>query len=742
MNTRQLLPWFVGVLALLLGSITWAAVPATMQFQGYLTDADGEALDGGYTISFTLYDAEEDGNAVWTEVVGAIIERGAFTAILGESNPLDANIFGSDALWLGIRVDDGEELSPRTPISSIPYAVRASVADNAMTEAQVQDIIDGGGYLTGYDETDPTVNALAKAVLNCQTNEVAKWDGAAWICAVDMSGLEAESDPVFSEAPAFGIGDTDIANWNACYGWGDHSEAGYLTGYTEIDPTVNALATAILDCENGAVARWNGAEWECSEDVDTDTLDALECEEGQVAKWDGEAWACSEDMDTQNTYSGEDFALSNQSCPDGMVANGFNSTGQIQCEADDNSTYSGEDFALSNQSCPDGMVANGFNSTGQIQCEADDNSTYSGEDFALSNQSCPDGMVANGFTSSGLIQCEADDNSTYSGEDFALSNQSCPDGMVANGFTSSGLIQCEADDNSTYSGEDFALSSQSCPDGMVASGFNSTGQIQCEEDDQGVVGSGTINYISKFTASTELGDSLVFDNGTSVGIGTATPEASAILDLSSTTQAFLLPRMTSTQRDAIASPVAGMMIFDTTIGNFMGYNGSDWRRLDNNPVVFLEEFNGSSGQFTTISYPFGDPLVCGNPNLVQFANNGTEEQVSLGCYDEAELTATLNLPVGEYTITVTWRTGADGHTYTSCNHTTFDDNYGSGCVTPSRLIVINDSVVSEVSGLKTNYSESTVVNYTGAITTLKLATSSAGNTVVFNTYYDSVKIEQ
>lgn len=49
-----------------------------------------------------------------------------------------------------------------------------------------------------------------------------------------------------------------------------------------------------------------------------------------------------------------------------------------------------------------------------------------------------------------------------------------------------------------------------------------------------------------------------------VGIGTSTPDASAKLDVDSTTQGFLSPRMTTTQRDAITSPAAGLMIYNTT----------------------------------------------------------------------------------------------------------------------------------------------------------------------------------
>ena len=50
-----------------------------------------------------------------------------------------------------------------------------------------------------------------------------------------------------------------------------------------------------------------------------------------------------------------------------------------------------------------------------------------------------------------------------------------------------------------------------------------------------------------------------------VGIGTASPEASAQLDVNSTTKGFLPPRMDSTERNAIVSPVEGLTIYNTTI---------------------------------------------------------------------------------------------------------------------------------------------------------------------------------
>ena len=76
-------------------------------------------------------------------------------------------------------------------------------------------------------------------------------------------------------------------------------------------------------------------------------------------------------------------------------------------------------------------------------------------------------------------------------------------------------------------------------------------------------GSGTTNTIPKYQTSDGFTGSQIFDNGTSVGIGTVTPDASAILDLSATTKGFLPPRMTETERLAIASPTIGLMVYQT-----------------------------------------------------------------------------------------------------------------------------------------------------------------------------------
>jgi hypothetical protein len=57
----------------------------------------------------------------------------------------------------------------------------------------------------------------------------------------------------------------------------------------------------------------------------------------------------------------------------------------------------------------------------------------------------------------------------------------------------------------------------------------------------------------------------------SVGIGTSSPSASAILDVQSTTKGVRMPNMTTTEKNAISSPAAGLMVYDTTLAKLCVY---------------------------------------------------------------------------------------------------------------------------------------------------------------------------
>ena len=66
----------------------------------------------------------------------------------------------------------------------------------------------------------------------------------------------------------------------------------------------------------------------------------------------------------------------------------------------------------------------------------------------------------------------------------------------------------------------------------------------------------------------------IADNGS-----VPTLAASAVLTLSSTTKGFLPPRMTNAQMLAIATPAAGLVVYDTTNNKHCGYNGTAWQNF-------------------------------------------------------------------------------------------------------------------------------------------------------------------
>ena len=68
------------------------------------------------------------------------------------------------------------------------------------------------------------------------------------------------------------------------------------------------------------------------------------------------------------------------------------------------------------------------------------------------------------------------------------------------------------------------------------------------------------------------------DSSGNVGIGT-TANASAILDAQSTTKGVRMPNMTTTQKNAISSPAAGLMVFDTTLAKLCVYTGAAWQTI-------------------------------------------------------------------------------------------------------------------------------------------------------------------
>lgn len=79
--------------------------------------------------------------------------------------------------------------------------------------------------------------------------------------------------------------------------------------------------------------------------------------------------------------------------------------------------------------------------------------------------------------------------------------------------------------------------------------------------------------------------SIAFPCAAQVGIGTNNPSASAALDINSTNKGLLLPRLNMQQIKNIASPVAGLTVYNTDQNKPCFFNGTEWLHYDNTLVL-------------------------------------------------------------------------------------------------------------------------------------------------------------
>lgn len=102
--------------------------------------------------------------------------------------------------------------------------------------------------------------------------------------------------------------------------------------------------------------------------------------------------------------------------------------------------------------------------------------------------------------------------------------------------------------------------------------FASFGNVTSPEARLHIKGSGATSSTKALLVENSSGtDMLTVRNDGSVYIGSSTPNAASILQADSTTQGFLPPRMTTVERDAISSPPAGLIIYNTTTSKLNVY---------------------------------------------------------------------------------------------------------------------------------------------------------------------------
>ena len=127
---RRALPLF----ALLAPLAADAAPPPLVPVTGYLTDSTGAPVNDQVTLHLKMYATANGTVSEWEEAQTVDVDNGQFTAYLGQSTPLDLVVFNDNpALFLGMAIDNGAEMTPRFVVATAPYAGYAQYCDDAAT---------------------------------------------------------------------------------------------------------------------------------------------------------------------------------------------------------------------------------------------------------------------------------------------------------------------------------------------------------------------------------------------------------------------------------------------------------------------------------------------------------------------------------------------------------------------------------------------------------------------------------
>jgi len=146
-----------------LSAQTLLDVPRWISYQGQVTTQTGAALNGSHHITATLYSDPQGKNSVWQGSYDADITSGTFTIALGSGfHKLPEPSILSRPLWVGINIDNGEEMQPLTQLAAAPYAL--NVPDQSITMAKLApDVILGAGRRNPTPQGVPDRVALSDA---------------------------------------------------------------------------------------------------------------------------------------------------------------------------------------------------------------------------------------------------------------------------------------------------------------------------------------------------------------------------------------------------------------------------------------------------------------------------------------------------------------------------------------------------------------------------------------------------
>lgn len=159
-----------------------ADVPPVLVHQGRLFDGTGQPVtSAAIQVQFAIYSTPNAASPVWMEIDSVAFEDGYFSVELGQDpmNPIDSTVFSGEPRYLGISVGNDAEMTPRSLVGSVPYALVAQEVNGDIHPTKVtvsgSQVIDSAGLqLSGAAPAvvDPaaTVTSSGTSVVGSSTN--------------------------------------------------------------------------------------------------------------------------------------------------------------------------------------------------------------------------------------------------------------------------------------------------------------------------------------------------------------------------------------------------------------------------------------------------------------------------------------------------------------------------------------------------------------------------------------------
>lgn len=198
---------FTTLVFLLFSHILVAQIPGTLHYQGFLTDSEGNNLDNGsYEMTFGIYNQPESGTPLWSETQSVNLETGILSVLLGSITSLDLPF--DEQYYLAITIEDGEELSPRIPLSAVPYSHRTRSIDDGQVVRSINTLRDNITLQAGDNiEINEDENSITISV----TGIDAGGDITGVIAGEGLTGGGTEGEVTLSVAES-GITENMVAN--------------------------------------------------------------------------------------------------------------------------------------------------------------------------------------------------------------------------------------------------------------------------------------------------------------------------------------------------------------------------------------------------------------------------------------------------------------------------------------------------------------------------------------------------